>query len=532
MLLAKRAVKKVIMLAEAKLDESHVKVLKSFVQTAATPGSRGVDKHGSIVVDLLTGLMQDFEKQLVESTKEETERKNEYNLAKQAQDYAISEAESNRDEKNGDLGSRQGDHATDMSTLDDEEGSLAGDTTQLKNVKTDCTTKDEEWKVRSATRNGELEAMSMAVKILEKVTSVRNPDSHEVPKKVYLQEATSLLQAEDPKTKAVNLIKETAKKVHSKALQKLATDISTFDGPFDKINQMIQKMVFRLIAEQKDEDEHKQWCDLELEKTNESKDSKTSRMEMLDAKIATAEAEVAALTQGISEDEQAAADLTKYMKEETELRGENHDENLATIKDAKDAQQAIADATGVLKTFYKESGMIAKEPYEFVQTEKKGKDIDLPEQPEQWDASYTGVTDPNAEGSGVLAILGECGSNFATMEADASSQEETDQKAFDEDMTSSSMDKAEKQKSADMKTAKKTALEQKLSGMNTDKGHLTKELEAAETYLSDLKPACVSGDSTYSERKAARGDEIEALRKAQTILEEAFKPSSFLQKRQ
>merc|ERR1719217_1453472 len=117
------------------------------------------------------------------------------------------------------------------------------------------------------------------------------------------------------------------------------------------------------------------------------------------------------------------------------------------------------------------------------------------------------------------------------MEADASSQEETDQKAFDEDMTSSSMDKASKQKSAQMKTAKKTALEQKLAGMNTDKAHLTKELEAAEQYLSDLKPACVSGDSTYSERKAARGDEIEALRKAQTILEDAFKPSSFLQKR-
>merc|ERR1719408_627011 len=164
---------------------------------------------------------------------------------------------------------------------------------------------------------------------------------------------------------------------------------------------MIQKMIFRLMAEQKDEDDHKNWCDLELEKAN---------------------ADVADLTKEIADDDQSVADITKYMEEEKELRKENHNENLATIKDAQDAQQAVADATAVLKNFYKESGQIAKEPYEFVQTS----DVDLPENPSTWDASYTGVADPNAEGSGVLAILAECGSNFASMEADAASQEETD----------------------------------------------------------------------------------------------------------
>merc|ERR1719488_183449 len=213
------------------------------------------------------------------------------------------------------------------------------------------------------------------------------------------------------------------------------------------------------------------------------------------------------------------------MEEEKELRKENHNENVATIKDAQDAQQAVADATAVLKNFYKESGMIAKEPYEFVQTS----DVDLPENPSTWDASYTGVTDPNAEGSGVLSILSECGSNFASMEADASSQEETDEKAYQDDMTAQSMDKAEKEKSSEMKGARKTALMQKLEGMNQNKAHLTKELEAVNTYLKDLEPACVSGDSSYSERKQARADETAALRKAQTILEDAFK-AGFLQK--
>merc|ERR1719174_1220273 len=204
-------------------------------------------------------------------------------------------------------------------------------------------------------------------------------------------------------------------------------------------------------------------------------------MALLEAKIASANGKMAELTQAIAEDEEMAAKITAYIGEEKALRKENSAENAATVKDAQAAQKAVADATAVLKSFYKESGMIAKEPYEFVQTGQEP-EVQLPESPSTWDASYTGVTDPNAEGSGVLAILGECGQNFASMEADAASQEETDEKAFQQDMTAQSMDKAEKEKSAEMKGSRKTALMQKLEGMNQNKARLTSELEAVNTY--------------------------------------------------
>ena len=352
------------------------------------------EEHLLVEIRFLQRLL---EKQKVESTKEQTEDKNQYNLAKQAQDYAIREANSNKDAKNADLSDKKASLADNEATRDDEEGSLAADTAQLNSVKADCNTKAQEWDVRSKTRMGEIEARSMTVKILAKVTNVRDPNTHEQPKRVYLQKGVSFLQIEDPKAKEVTLLKEVAVRTHSKALQKLATDIGAFAGPFDKIKAMIQKMIFRLMAEQKDEDDHKNWCDLELEKSNESKDDKDNRMELLNAKIATANAEVADLTKQIADDDQSVADITQYIEEEKALR---KDENVATIKDAQDAQQAVADATAVLKNFYKESGMIAKEPYEFVQTSEKG--VDLPEDPSTWDASYTGVTDPNAEGSGVL----------------------------------------------------------------------------------------------------------------------------------
>merc|ERR1719353_2669086 len=309
-----------MVLAESRATVEQLKVFKSFIQTKATPSTQGVNKHGSVVIDLLKSLMADFEKQQVESTKEETEDKNNYNLAKQAQDYAIKEANGNKDAKNADLSDKQSDLADNEATRNDEEGALAADTAQLNSVKADCTTKANEWDVRSKTRNGEIEAMSMAVKILAKVTNVRNPDTHEQPKKVYLQKEASLLQITDPKEKAVALLKEAAGKTHSKALQKLATEIGAFAGPFDKIKAMIQKMVFRLMAEQKDEDDHKNWCDLELEKTNESKDDKDNRMEMLNTKIDTAKADIAELTQSITDNEEEISAITEYVKEEKDIR--------------------------------------------------------------------------------------------------------------------------------------------------------------------------------------------------------------------
>merc|ERR1719316_984695 len=142
---------------------------------------------------------------------------------------------------------------------------------------------------------------------------------------------------------------------------------------------MIQKMIFRLMAEQKDEDDHKNWCDMELEKTTYSKEDKEDKSKALKDKIDDAEAKVMELTDQIKELSDSVSELTTYIQEETELRAEAKAENEATIKDAKDAQEAISNAIAVLADFYKSSGMtlIQKAP------------VELPESPSTWDSSYT-----------------------------------------------------------------------------------------------------------------------------------------------
>ena len=80
-----------------------------------------------------------------------------------------------------------------------------------------------------------------------------------------------------------------------------------------------------------------------------------------------------------------ANQLAEYQKTETMLRDENHAEIVATIKDAPGAQAALTDSIAELNAFQKESGMIPKEPREFMQT--CSHDVELPEAPATWDSS-------------------------------------------------------------------------------------------------------------------------------------------------
>ena len=105
----------------------------------------------------------------------------------------------------------------------------------------------------------------------------------------------SFLQVFDPKTKAVNLLRKAAKAGHSEALQDLAEQLRTYKGPFDKVNGMIQKMIFRSMSEQKDEDDHN-WCDLETENNLESKEDKRSKIESFTATVTQLNAAISLLT--------------------------------------------------------------------------------------------------------------------------------------------------------------------------------------------------------------------------------------------
>jgi len=536
-LVAKKSVQKVINLAKYLVTDEERAVLTSFLQEQDEQPKKPEPKVYSFksgsVIELLKKLKEKFEGDQLETTKAETNALNAYNLAKDARDQADRAAEKSKEEKESikstaeeDLAAQEEDLASTKEDLSANEGSL-GSTTD------ECTIKASEWAKRQETRANELKAMDVAIKILSKVGGVRAPKEKGGFSKFIQGSAPSFIQINDPKEKAIKILVAEAQKVHSKSLKKLAEQIRKHGaGPFDEIIQMIQKMIFRLMAEQKDEDDHKNWCDMELEKTTYSKEDKEDKSKALKDKIDDAEAKVMELTDQIKELSDSVSELTTYIQEETDLRAEAKAENEATIKDAKDAQEAIANANAVLSDFYKSSGtatsLLQEAPMQVSDLQKAP--VKVSKSPDTWESGSSGIADPDNQPDGILSMLEKIAEDFAEMESETVAQEAMDQQEYDKDMTEKSVQKAAEEKEIEMKGHEKKRLLDKLKSWKGQKKHVDGELEAVVQYLKDLQPACVEGDSTYEERKQARADEIDALRKAQTILEEAFKEKLFLQR--
>merc|ERR1719210_116517 len=397
------------------------------------------------VVDLLKELKLKFEDDRVTATKEETNKLNEYELAKEARKAAIAAAKDAKTEKEEALGTVEKDLAAAESDLKNTKEDLEADEKGLADTQKSCMMKKTEWDERTEIRKGEMEAMEAAIKILAKATGVRT----EAPKNPTLpSKPESFLQLSDPEAnRAINLLRETAQKVHSKSFARFAEQVArSSKGPFDKVNNMIQKMIFRLMAEQKDEDDHKNWCDLEITKTKTSETNKKEKIELLEAKIKDGKATVDKLTEEIAEASEMVAKLTKHIAEATEIREAGKKENEEAIQDAKDAQNAIAQAEAVLLDFYKSTGEVPKESWELLQDPVK-----LPKSPSTWDSAYTGAGDPKNQPDGILAVLKQVSADFAKMEAETKAQESTDENAYQEEMKTTKIEKSRRAKEAEMK---------------------------------------------------------------------------------
>jgi len=481
------------------------------------------------VIEMLKSLQMKFEDDLIAAQKAETNSLNSFELEKQARDAAIEAAKTSKEEKETAKGQVEESKAAHEGELEDTKGELEADSTTLSDTTAGCQMKKQEWDERSKTRENELKAMEVAQSILAKVTGVRteapgNPIPPAAPVEAPPAEEApaSFLQVVDPRVQALNLLKSKAKKMKSHNLAKMVQELNAhMDDPFGEVNNMIEKMIFRLQHEQTEEDTHKHWCDNEISKTNSSRTDKETKIEALSVQINDAEAKVQQLSMEIEAADGMVAKLTSFMAESDEIRQIGKDENAKALKDAQDAQAAIANAVAVLTDFYKSSGMVAKEAYELVQTKGK-KGVELPENPATWEAGYTGVTDPKSQPDGIISVLQAVASDFAAMEADTRAQEAEDQKTHDEEMKASAIDKAQRTKESEMKGAERKRVSDKLASYQQKKKHLSGELEAVNQYYKDLGPACYQGDSTYEDRKAARDAEIAALKQAEQILAEAF----------
>merc|ERR1719484_240134 len=221
---------------------------------------------GGDVIEMLKTLKLQFEDQLKDLNSSEASASSAHKLADAAKEDEIEAAGRAKDTKTEVKGAKGSDLATAESTLSEATSARDADTTVLEETKQLCHERKEEYEKRTKTRADEIEAMGKAIEILSKVTGVRTPESKGISLIQFAKKVS------DPRTQIVNLLRKAGSTKQTAALEKLAEKIAALkqtpgSGTFDQIKNMIQKMIFHLMAEQKDEDDHKNWCDKEISTT-------------------------------------------------------------------------------------------------------------------------------------------------------------------------------------------------------------------------------------------------------------------------
>merc|ERR1719194_178611 len=285
--------------------------------------------------------------------------------------------------------------------------------------------------------------------------------------------------------KVAEFLQSKAEELHSKMLSLLAAHAAA--DPFVKVKKMIKDMIIKLMEEANEETEHKGWCDGELGANKVQRDAKTEDVNTLTAQADQLTADIAKLTQELADLATEITELDAAVTSATEIRTKEKAKNEATIADAKAAQEAVKSALAVLKEFYAK----AAEATALVQQPTAMDDA-----PATFDSSFKGQ---QSESGGVVGMLEVIASDFARLESETTSEEDSASSEYKTFMNDSGVDRATKAADADLKGAQG-------------------ELDAALAYYDKLKPSCVDAGVNYEERVARREAEIQSLGEALKIL--------------
>jgi hypothetical protein len=493
------------------IPENAKRIINAFLSTEvdevqeleAAPEANAYEFQSHGVIDMLEKLQDKFMDERTTLEKEEMNSRHAFDMLMQDLKAQQEQATTDRGEKAQAKAKTLQSRADAKGDLQDTSSSKQEDEKYLSDLTATCRTKASDFESRQQLRADEIKAVEKAIEIISSNAVSGNAKKYlpSLLDKKWGYGALVQLRASGmspAQEKTVFYLQQQAKHLNSRVLSAIATHVA--DDPFGKVKKMIKDLIVRLMEEANEEAEHKGWCDTELSTNEQTRKEKTEAVEMLHAEIDELKSSIAQLGEDISDLSKSVAELDQAMATMTEQRQKEKAENTMTMKDAQDAQTAVAQALVVLKEFYAK----ASEATALVQ-----------KQPDVFDSPYKGM---GSESGGVIGMLEVIESDFARLEAETDSAEATAQRTYDEQMTDSKVDKASKSTDSEHKQAKMQDQEQALTTKSSDLEGTQKELDAALAYYDKLKPSCVDAGVSYDDRVGRRKEEIESLQEALKIL--------------
>merc|ERR1719235_725522 len=469
--------------------------------------SQGYVPQSGQISGILKTIEDEMTKSLQDATADEKSAISSYAglmSAKTKQVQALTAAIEAKSKRVGDLGVKI---AMMKNDRDDTTEAVAQDKKFLADLERNCATKKAEWDDITQERAQELVALADTIKILN------DDDALEMFKKTLPSASFVQLETSNAavRSKALAVIESARKamKPRGQILDFVELALKGKKIGFGKVIKMIDNMVAQLKVEQSDDDKKKEYCELQLDASDDKKKSLEQKISDLetaieDAKegISTTKSELEALEDGIKK-------LDKSVAEATEQRKEEHTDFTELMANDSAAKEILKFAKNRLNKYYNPK-LYKAPPKRQVELNQEAPGP-APEAPPAFKKK-------SEESNGVIAMIDLLVKDLDKEMQTAEVDEKNAQKEYEQTMADSAEKRAQDSKLITEKESMKAELESELEASKEGKLSTTKELMGTLEYISGLHKECDWLLKNFDVRKDARESEIDALGKAKAVL--------------
>jgi len=547
------ALLKRIVISDDDLTDFDRESLATFLQGGSANGY--VPKSGEIV-GILQQMKDSFEKDLSELEKAEAAAVESYESLMAAKNKEVEAHNKAIEAKSVLIGELSVDIVNMKNDLSESEEALIEDKKFLADLDKNCAAKTKEWEERCKTRADEIVAIQETIKILN------DDDALELFKKTL--PSPSLLQVkasmDQVKKKALLLLQKTLKGKHHSLRPEIDLIALALTGTtkvdFSKVIKMIDEMVVLLGKEQADDDHKKEYCEKQLDFTEDKTKELGHAIADLDTQIAdlgetikTVTEEIKALNDGIKALDTSVAEATEQRKNENQEFTEMMAANTAAV-------QLIEFAKNRMNKFY--NPKLYKPPPKRELTEEEritlnmggtlaptnppggiaGTGVglaqlvsvrathkDAPPPPPETFGEYGKKSE---ESNGVIGMMDLLIRDLQKEITEAETEEKNAQEEYEQMMSDAAAKRAEDSKAITEKEEAKADAEADLTAAKDAHQGKSDELSATKKYESQLHSECDWLIENFQIRKDARAEEVAALKDAKAVLSGA--DFSFMQK--
>jgi len=230
--------------------------------------------------------------------------------------------------------------------LEDTKEDLEESKKFLADLEVNCENKKKEWAEYGKMQAQELLALADTIKVLN------DDDALELFKKTLPSGASSFLQIQvsDKAQRAQAL--ETLRASKDPRVDLLAVALRGGKVGFGKIIKLIDELVVTLKKEQEADTEKKEWCESEIDKTEDNKKVLQNEVSDLETAIDDAKEQITTLKTEIEALDDGIRALDKEVGDYTDQRKEEHDEYAETLASNTAAVDLLKFAMNRLNKFY------------------------------------------------------------------------------------------------------------------------------------------------------------------------------------